>query len=460
MPGEWVRDALLTGNPDDVCIWMGRPVTRAGLSALIDSRQHDLAAAGLRPGGTVALRLPPSLEYIATLLAAWRAGGQVSLLDHRLVPAEVDRALDRLAPQILVTARRIAAAPMAGYAHAEADVVVRPDGRPAATPHALIQLSSGSTGPSKVIARTADSLLAELARYAIIDGYPGRGARIVLLASTVHVLGLVGGLLHCLHSGARLVFPDRVTADGIRTAVAAGPEPATVLGVPFHAELLTTGGAPIPQLTRMVVAGELVRPWVPDAFRSRYGVPLGTMYGMTEAGVIATDISGRYAPSVEAAPGMELSVADGELLVRLEACPYLGPADQTRWADGWLRTRDAATIDPATRLVTIRGRLDSQVSIGGLKVDLTEVEQTLCMLPQVESAVVTFAGEIEAFLVLRGDAAAGEIEEALAGLLAAYKRPTRLHVLPAMPRTATGKVSRDQAVLRAAVAAGRSPVPR
>jgi acyl-coenzyme A synthetase/AMP-(fatty) acid ligase len=340
---------------------------------------------------------------------------------------------------------------MAGYARTEASIAVRPGGRPAATPHVLIQLSSGSTGPSKVIARTSDSLLAELGRYALLDEYPGRGTRMVLLASTVHVLGLVGGLLHCLHSGARLVFPDRVTADGIRAAVAAGPEPAMVLGVPFHAELLTTGGGPIPQLTRMVVAGELVRPWVPAAFAARYGVPLGTMYGMTEVGVIATDLTSRFAAAVAAAPGIELSVADGELLVRQDACPYLGIVDQTRWADGWLHTRDAATIDPATGLVTIHGRLDSQVSIGGLKVDLTEVEQTLCTLPQVETAVVAYDRQIEAFLVLCYDATAGQVETALAGLLAAYKRPTRLHVLPAMPRTATGKVSRDQSVLRAAV---------
>src|SRR5579859_5661257 len=112
MPGEWVRDALLAGKPDDVCLWMGGPVTRAELSALADARQHALTAAGLRPGGTVTLQLPPSLEYIATLLAAWQAGAQVSLLDHRLVPAEVDRALGTLAPQVLVTARQVTAAPM------------------------------------------------------------------------------------------------------------------------------------------------------------------------------------------------------------------------------------------------------------------------------------------------------------------------------------------------------------
>jgi acyl-coenzyme A synthetase/AMP-(fatty) acid ligase len=456
--GEWVRDALLAGDPGDPCIWMGGPVTRGELAALVDARQRMLEAGGLRPGGTAALNLPPSLEYVATLLAAWRTGAQVSLLDHRLVRHEVSNALERLAPQVVVTADSVTAAPMAGYARAVAHVEARAGGRPAATPHVLIQLSSGSTGPSKIIARTAADLLAELGRYARLDEYPRRGERIVALASMVHVLGLVGGLLHSLHAGARLVFPERLTADGIRAAVTAGTEPTMVLGVPFHAELLTTGGGPLPQLRRMVVAGELMRPRQPGEFAAIYGVPLGSMYGMTELGVIATDLSGRDAPAVTPAPGMSLRVADGELLVKMPASPYIGLIDDTRWADGWLRTRDAATIDEETGLVTILGRLDSQISVGGLKVDLTEVERTLCALPVVDSAVVVYDGVIEAYLVLRrgspaSDASAGDVEAALAQRLAPYKRPRRLHVLDSMPRTATGKISRNHAVLRAAATA-------
>jgi 3-hydroxy-4-methylanthranilate adenylyltransferase len=437
----------------------GGTVSRGELTRLVDKQQRLLESAGLRPGGTVALRLPPSMEYIATLLGAWRAGAQVSLLDHRLVSREVDNALERLAPQVVVTARSATAAPMAGYAHADAEASERAGGRPAATPHVLIQLSSGSTGPSKVIARTAADLAAELGRYAQLDEYPKRGERIVLLASMVHVLGLVGGLLHSLHAGVRLAFPERLTADGIRTAVAAGAEPAMVLGVPFHAELLAAGGGPLSALSRMVVAGELVRPWLPGAFASRYGVPLGTMYGMTELGVIATDLDGRRHPAVAPAPGMSLRVVDGELQVKMPASPYIGLVDDTRWADGWLRTRDAAVMDDATGLVTILGRLDSQISVGGLKVDLTEVEQTLCALPQVDSGVVTYDSVIEAYLVLSAGASVSDVESALAERLAPYKRPRDLHVLDAMPRTATGKISRDRAVLRAAPGASTSVRP-
>jgi acyl-coenzyme A synthetase/AMP-(fatty) acid ligase len=454
--GEWVSEELLAGDPGEPCLSMGSShLTRGDLTRLVDEQQHLLESSGLRPGGTVTLQLPPSVEYIATLLGAWRAGAQVSLLDHRLVRREVGNALERLAPQVVVTARSATAAPMAGYAQAVAEATERADGRPAVTPHVLIQLSSGSTGPSKIIARTAADLIGELGRYALLDEYPKRAERIVLLASTVHVLGLVGGLLHSLHAGVELAFSNRLTAEGIRAAVAASAAPTMVLGVPFHAELLAAGGSPLPQLNRMVVAGELVRPWLPGAFASRYGVPLGTMYGMTELGVIATDLDGRGHPALAPAPGMSLRVAAGELLVKMPASPYIGLVDDTRWVDGWLHTRDAATIEPATGLVTILGRLDSQISVGGLKVDLTEVEQTLSALPQVDSAVITYGSVIEAYLVLREGSSVSEVESALADQLAPYKRPRDLHALDQMPRTATGKISRDRTVLRAA--AGASP---
>ncbi|HLX48747.1 MAG TPA: class I adenylate-forming enzyme family protein [Streptosporangiaceae bacterium] len=457
LTGDWVDAFLLAGDGDQVCLRMGDPVDRQDLRELVDQRQRELAEAGLVRGGTVSLRLPPSLAYVSFLLAAWRIGAQVSLLDHRLAPGEVERALGRLEPQVLVSAQKAATAPMAGYAR-EVDAIAgaRPSGRPAATGHTLIQLSSGSTGPSKVIARTAADLTAELGRYRELagSGYPVRGDRIVLLASIVHVLGLVGGLLHSLHAGVELVYPARLTADGITSAVAAGDAPTMVLGVPFHAELLCAGAAPppLPQLARMVVAGELTRPGVPEAFTSRYGVPLGSMYGMTELGVIATDLSGSLRPAVAPAPGMTLRVDAGELMVKMAASPYVGLVDPTRWSDGWLRTRDAATMDPGTGLVTILGRLDSQVSIGGLKVDLTEVEQTICGLPQVSTAVVVYDKQIDAYLVLAEGCSLADAEAAMAGQLAAYKRPRQLTVLPELPRTATGKIVRDHAVLRAAAA--------
>ncbi len=459
--GSWVDNYLLAGPDGDPCLWMDDPITRGALRRAVAGRAGELTGAGLRAGGTVALRLPPSLTYVVTLLAAWRTGAQVALLDHRLTQHEVDRALDRLAPQLLVSAPDAVIGALRGYTEATA-VLTRRDGQPAATDHVLLQLSSGSTGPSKVIGRSVASLVAELDRYRQIDGTPQPGERVVLLASMVHVLGLVGGLLLGLHAGIELVLPRFLSTDAVLAAVAAGDAPTTIIGVPFHLGILTAvraaDGQPpkLPQLTRMTVGGELVRPAVRAAFADRYPVPLGNMYGMTELGVIATDLFGQSQPAVRPAPGMTVREAGGEILVATERSPYVGLTDPGRWVDGWLHTKDAGTVDPATGLVTIQGRLDSQVSVGGLKVDLTEVEHCICTLPGVAEAVVVYDGAIEAFIVLDDPSAATGLKESLAARLASYKRPRRVNVLTRLPRTATGKVVRNA---RALATAERAQLP-
>ena len=446
---EWVDEVLLNGADNDVCLHLKTgPIARSALRRLVRDKQDALVAAGVRPGGCVALNLPPSLTYVANLLAVWRIGAQAVLLDHRLTRYEVDAALDRLGVQVLVAVGATHGSPLDVF-HDVTEVISAHEGRQAATPHAVLQLSSGSTGPSKVIGRTAEDLVAEVHRYTEIDGVPLRGERIILLPSMVHVLGLVGGLLYGLHAGVELVPPRRLTGESILDAVASGTTPATVLGVPFHIGLLNSVAEPrkLPQLKRMTTGGELVPSAVSAKFDEKYGVPLGNMWGMTELGVIATDLFGEHRPSLMPAPGIEVREVDGELRIRRPESPYVGLSDPARWADGWLHTKDAGRVDQETGLVTVLGRLDSQVSVGGLKVDLTEVEHTLTELPGVAAAVVLYDKEITAFVQLVGDATGQSVETALAERVAAYKRPKTTHFVSALPRTTTGKLVRDRSVL-------------
>ncbi|MEU4191009.1 AMP-binding protein [Kribbella sp. NPDC026611] len=449
---DWVDDVLLNGPDRDICFRLPEPVDRAKLRELVYQRQKELAQSGFRPGGAAALRLPPSMAFVTHLLAIWRSGGQAILLDHRLTDYEVRRAIERLVPQVVVSPERPVPAGLRTFLDVDA-AVSSYSGHPAGTTHAVVQLSSGSTGPSKVIGRTATDLVEEVLRYTRIDGVPQRGERLILLPSMVHVLGLVGGLLYGLHAGVELVPPARLTGDAIVQAIGSATTPATVLGVPFHIGLLASVQDPpwLPQFKRMTTGGELVPAAVSGAFETKYGVPLGNMYGMTEVGVIGTDLFGDHRPSILPAPGIEVRAVDGELQVRRPESPYLGLSDPTRWSDGWLHTRDAGVVDASTGLVSIKGRLDSQVSVGGLKVDLTEVESTLTALRGVEAAVVAFDGAITAYVQLSEPCTPAQLETALAQRLAPYKRPRTLHLLPQLPRTTTGKLVRDLTTLRKAV---------
>ncbi|MEV6807934.1 fatty acid--CoA ligase family protein [Streptomyces sp. NPDC017248] len=430
-------------------------MSRAELRRLVADEQERLQTAGLLAGGTLAVRMPPSLACIVAMLAGWRTGAQVALVDHRLTPYEVGKAIARLTPQLVVEPVEDVTGRLRGHFDVSTRITPLHGGRPAASPHALLQLSSGSTGPSKVIGRTVGSLTAELDRYARLDGYPGRGDRIVVLASIIHVLGLVGGLLHGLAAGAEIVLPGTQTLDGILKAVAAGDAPTTLLGVPSQAALLTAAQTPphLPQLRRMIVGGELVRTDVWERFTRNYRAGLGAMYGMTEAGVIATDLTGAHRPGLVPAPGMDVRVEDGQILLGLPDTPYVGPADPSRFVDGWLHTKDAGSLDEDTGLLTVHGRLDSQVSIGGLKVDLAEVEEALTTLPGVVDAVVVRGTGIEAFVTVREREVFDGLAGSLAARLAPYKRPRTLHSLPQIPRTVTGKPVRNAEILRSAARA-------
>jgi 3-hydroxy-4-methylanthranilate adenylyltransferase len=458
---DWVDEYLLGGGDDAVYAVFDEPITRRALREQVSARTVELRAAGLRPGAAISLRLPPGPAFAVNLLAAWRTGAQVSLLDHRLTPHEVDQVLTRIAPQLVVSAPGTSGRVPRGYTDVVPVVTPYP-GRPAETGHALLQLSSGSTGTSKVIGRTAADLIAEIDRYGQIDGIPRAGERVVLLASMVHVLGLVGGLLYGLHTGVQLAWPRFLSTEALFDAAAADPAPTTVLGVPFHLRLLVASErvAQLPQLKHVIVGGEPVPPHVRESFAQRYRVPLGNMYGMTEAGVIATDLFGRHRPALEPAPGMALREESGQLLLAMKESPYIGPGQADRWAQGWLRTGDAGIVDAATGLLTVLGRGDSQVSIGGLKVDLTEVEQTLAALPGVAGAVVVYESVIEAFVVLDTPDVLAGLRDALAARLAPYKIPRRVNVVAELPSTTNGKRVRNAVVLQAAADRNRTPLTK
>src|SRR5262249_15900965 len=96
----------------------------------------------------------------------------------------------------------------------------------------------------------------------------------------------------------------------------------------------------------------------------------------------------------------------------------------------------------------VHGRLDAQVSIGGLKVDLMEVEQVVAELPGVVEAVLVYDRGIEAYAVLDGTLSVAELRRNYTDRLAPDKRAARGHVLEKVARTVTGKLVRELSTLR------------
>lgn len=117
--------------------------------------------------------------------------------------------------------------------------------------------------------------------------------------------------------------------------------------------------------------------------------------------------------------------------------------------DGWIFTRDMGYIDERGYLFLVDRKSDMIIS-GGFNIYPREVEEVLYEHPAVlEAAAIgtpdpKWVETVTAYVVLRPGASATEEEiiEFCKDKLASYKKPTSVHFIDSLPKTAVGKVLR------------------
>jgi len=118
---------------------------------------------------------------------------------------------------------------------------------------------------------------------------------------------------------------------------------------------------------------------------------------------------------------------------------------------GWLLTGDLGTMTADGRLRLI-GRLKHEINRGGIKVPAEEIDLLLERHPDVAEACAfalddPLEGELVAVAVVPRDGADPGIRELISWCSARIRReavPARLYRLSELPRTARGKIQRDE----------------
>ncbi|MEX0960956.1 MAG: malonyl-CoA synthase [Burkholderiales bacterium] len=337
---------------------------------------------------------------------------------------------------------------------------------------AVIVYTSGTTGRSKGAMVTHGNLTSNVR--ALIETW-GFSERDVLLHTLpiFHVHGLFVANHCALVAGARLLWHRRFDA---RAVLQAFPRATVFMGVPtYYTRLLANAdfGRGQSRGVRLFVSGSA--PLLTETFRefeSRTGQRILERYGMSEAGMIASNpLHGeRRAGTVGMPlPGVSVRIADGEdralpageiggIQVKGENvfAGYWRMPEKTSeefTADGWFRTGDLGSFD-ADGYLSIVGRAKDLIISGGYNVYPKEIELAIDELPAVaESAVfgvphADFGEAVAAAVVVQGGASldAAAIIETLKTQLANYKVPKQVFVVDALPRNAMGKV--QKAVLR------------
>jgi long-chain acyl-CoA synthetase len=480
-------------------------LTWAGAEAAVAGEAARLAAAGVRPGDRVLVRLRQGVPLCVALLGGLRAGAVVVPVGPPYTDRELAVIVADCAPAVLVVepddeVLRTTATPDAtvlGPPAVDAPAVpVDGDAPPARGGEdiAILGYTSGSTGVPRGVRLSHRALLANREQTAALRPVPVSPAdRVLLHLPLSHIYGLGAGLLQVCWAGATGVVVDRVEPDGVLAAIER--ERVTVVaGVPsmyrallelpeqrvrdalVTVRLCTAGGAPLP-------AELLAR------FHEATGLQLFEGYGLTETGPVLTSalVSGRPKPGSvgRPLPGVELrlvdpvggaplnvSVADPEDddepgsdgdgydtgLVSVRGANlfsgYWPDGADGPDAEGWFRTSDVGHLDAEGDLYLV-DRADDLIIVNGFNVYPREVEQVLAEHPDIaEAAVVGVPDErtgetVMAVLVARPGVTltVEDVRAHCATRLARFKVPTVVELVDRLPHSATGKITR--AALRA-----------
>jgi acyl-CoA synthetase (AMP-forming)/AMP-acid ligase II len=472
----------------------GRCLTYAQLDEMVRRLATGLATLGVRKGDVVALFSPNTIAYPVVFYAAARAGATITPVNALATPGELATQLADSNARYLVTVsgllERAAAAteqrPVAEVVVCDvADGVRSIDDLMALggeVPEvawncvedvAVLPYSSGTTGAAKGVMLTGRNLVANLVQARPVLSI-GEGQRLAAVLPFSHIYALTL-MNHGLAAGATVVTLPRFDLEQFLKTLAtyaithAFVVPPIVLALAHHPlvdsydlsqlQLVFSGGAPLD--------ADLAQ-----ACAKRLGVPVTQGYGMTELSPVSHAVpAGQTAPPGSVGPlvpstecrlvdpvtGADVGVgAVGELWIRGPQVmrAYLGRPEATAEVmspEGWLRTGDIGRVDEDGNF-SIVDRLKELIKYKGYQVAPAELEALLLGHPGIADAAVIGVRDADgeeipqAFIVPAATTrpTADEVIDYVAQRVAPYKKVRRVEFIEAIPRSASGKVLRNE----------------
>lgn len=469
-------------------------LTYDGLAGVVSEVAGRLSALGLGPGDRVAVVLENGPEMASTFLGV-ASCATCAPLNPAYGVSELEFYLADLdARAVVVTAGSGANAPAVSVAKARGLTVLEvsaggPEaGRLAFGPGwpseglaprwsgpsevALLLHTSGTTARPKLVPLSRANLEAS-ARNVAESLALGPSDVCLNVMPLFHIHGLVAGLLASLSVGASVAccpgfaapdFFEWLNACGATWYSAVPTIHQAVLGrINRHPEVVDRL-----RLRLIRSSSAALPPQVMAELEAAFGAPVIEAYGMTEAAhqmaSNALPPGDRLPGTVGRAAGPELAVVDaegrpqpigavGEVVIRGPnvTAGYLANPDANR--DGffgdWFRTGDQGFLD-ARGTLTLTGRLKELINRGGEKVAPREVDEVLLDHPGVARALAfavphpNLGEDVAAAVVLREEANVSEqdLREFAFTRLAAFKVPSQIVFVDAIPQGPTGKPTR------------------
>ena len=491
---DWIgRHAAAT--PDKTAIrYGGRDQSYRDFAALVDRAAGALAAAGVRRNGCAAYLGCNSPEMLALFFACARLGALFMPLNWRLAGPEHKQMLDDCTPGVLVVeapfleqtdayrkelgAIRLVALGSNAEGWADWSDFLAAGGAvpndPSVGPDTplLICYTSGSTGKPKGVVLTQGAIDCNADNS--VDMHAMRAEdRVLTVLPMFHFGGLNIQTTPALRTGCTVVLHPRFEPEATLDALVHEGITLTLV-VPAVVDMLLASPrwatTDLSRLRMMSIGSSIVPIRLIEAVHAR-GVPMTQVYGATETCPIAAYLkrdealhkvgsTGRAARHCQlrivGLDEAELPAGEaGEILVKggnLFSGYWRNPeATAAAFVDGWYRSGDMGWLDDEGFL-TVVGRKKEMIISGGENIYPAELENVLVQCDDIaEAAVVGRSdarwGEIAVAVVVPKPGrqpTAVDILRLFDGRLARYKHPKDVVFVEALPKTALGKIRKEE----------------
>lgn len=336
-----------------------------------------------------------------------------------------------------------------------------------------LQYTGGTTGASKGVMLTQDSLLSNIGQSLHVTSILERPIKYNIAVAPlpiyhIYAYSLCMGLIPATRGHTILIPDPRNIPLFVRSIKKFKFELFIGLNSLFVALLANKDFKKLDfsNLMMTLSGGMALMEAVADDWERTTGCIVSEGYGMTESSpVISMNPPGfeRIGTAGIAIPGTDIKVVDeqgveqdvdgvGELCVRgpQVMAGYWQREDQTAEAivDGWLHTGDIVTVD-TEGYIKIVDRLKDMIIVSGFNVYPNELEQTLTVHPGVSQCAAigvadTKAGEVVKMFVVRSDRelTATQVIDFCKENMAGYKVPKFVEFRDELPMTNVGKVLR------------------
>ncbi|HET9873726.1 MAG TPA: amino acid adenylation domain-containing protein [Propionibacteriaceae bacterium] len=487
-------EGRVRARPDAVAaVFKGRQWTYGELNARANKLAHALLHRGLRPEDVVAVVTERNLDWMAAVLAIFKAGGVYLPIEPHFPADRIATMLTRARCRIVLT--ELGSTPSLDHAlrslsgvedllvtaaYEEQDTEGNPGIDVAPDQLAYIYFTSGSTGEPKGAmvehAGMLNHLLAKVEDLAVVEG------RVVAQTAPQCFDISLWQLMAPLLVGARTVIIEQdVVLDVERFVDKIIHESVTVLQVvPSYLEAVVSYLEQVPHtladLRYVSVTGETLKKELAQRwFAVQPGIKLVNAYGLTETSDDTNHEVMDQAPGQERVPlgrpinNVYVYVVDENLepvplgapgaIVFSGVCVgrgYVNDPDRTRLAyladphrpgERIYRGGDYGRWLPDGKLDFL-GRRDNQVKLSGFRIEIDEIENALLSVPGVHDGAVVVAERgdhtkhLLAFYSSDRQLEADVLHDQLARSLPQYMVPSVFHWLEGLPLTSNGKINR------------------